>query len=74
MLSRLERDALSRTGVKAVIVEIGLNDLFKTPRQLDPQKIAEGMRQVVREAHARGLRVTGSTLTPFGGTAVTPTC
>ncbi|MCL7491327.1 MULTISPECIES: SGNH/GDSL hydrolase family protein [Streptomyces] len=67
VLSRLERDALSRTGVKAVIVEIGLNDLFKTPRQLDPQKIAEGMRQVVREAHARGLRVTGSTLTPFGG-------
>ncbi|AZS72032.1 SGNH hydrolase [Streptomyces lydicus] len=67
VLSRLERDALSRTGVKAVIVEIGLNDLFKSPRQLDPEKIVAGMREIVREAHARGLHVTGSTLTPFGG-------
>ncbi|UZJ31217.1 SGNH/GDSL hydrolase family protein [Streptomyces endophytica] len=67
VLSRLDRDALSRTGVKAVIVEIGLNDLFKSPRQLDPQKIVAGMRQIVRDAHSRGLRVTGSTLTPFGG-------
>ncbi len=67
VLSRLERDALSRTGVKAVVVEIGLNDLFKSPRQLDPQKIVAGMRQIVRQAHQQGLRVTGSTLTPFGG-------
>lgn len=67
VLSRLDRDVLSRTGVKAVVVEIGLNDLFKSPRQLDPEKIVAGMRQIVREAHARGLRVTGSTLTPFGG-------
>ncbi|MFJ9420119.1 SGNH/GDSL hydrolase family protein [Streptomyces sp. NPDC101227] len=67
VLSRLDRDALSRTGVKAVVVEIGLNDLFKSPRQWDPQKIVAGMRAIVREAHARGLRVTGSTLTPFGG-------
>ncbi|KPC64886.1 SGNH/GDSL hydrolase family protein [Streptomyces chattanoogensis] len=67
VISRLDRDALSRTGVKAVVVEIGLNDLFKSPRQWDPQKIVAGMRSLVREAHARGLRVTGSTLTPFGG-------
>ncbi|MFJ6749749.1 MULTISPECIES: SGNH/GDSL hydrolase family protein [unclassified Streptomyces] len=67
VLSRLDRDALARTGVRAVVVEIGLNDLFKSPRQLDPQKIVAGMRQIVNEAHARGLRVTGSTLTPFGG-------
>ncbi|MFI7098491.1 SGNH/GDSL hydrolase family protein [Streptomyces sp. NPDC050161] len=67
VLSRLERDALSRTGVKAVVVEIGLNDLFKSPRQLDPEKIVGGMREIVNEAHARGLRVTGGTLSPFGG-------
>ncbi|MFF4949602.1 SGNH/GDSL hydrolase family protein [Streptomyces chattanoogensis] len=67
VMSRLDRDALSRTGVKAVVVEIGLNDLFKSPRQWDPQKIVAGMRSLVREAHDRGLRVTGSTLTPFGG-------
>lgn len=67
VLTRLDRDALSRTGVKAVIVEIGLNDLFKTPRQFDPNKLVAGMRKVVKQAHARGLRVIGSTLTPFGG-------
>ncbi|GAA0453062.1 SGNH/GDSL hydrolase family protein [Streptomyces olivaceiscleroticus] len=67
VLTRLDRDALSRTGVKAVIVEIGLNDLFKTPRQWDPKKLVAGMRKVVEQAHARGLRVTGSTLTPFYG-------
>ncbi|MER6050278.1 SGNH/GDSL hydrolase family protein [Streptomyces sp. BHT-5-2] len=67
LLSRLDRDVLSRTGVKAVVVEIGVNDLFKAPRQLDSRKVVAGMREVVRRAHARGLRVTGSTLTPFGG-------
>ncbi|UJB42201.1 SGNH/GDSL hydrolase family protein [Streptomyces sp. A1-5] len=67
LLSRLDRDVLSRTGVRAVVVEIGINDLFKTPRQLDPEKVVAGMREVVQRAHARGLRVTGSTLTPFGG-------
>ncbi|MEU9113445.1 SGNH/GDSL hydrolase family protein [Streptomyces sp. NPDC048483] len=67
VLTRLDRDALSRTGVKAVVVEIGLNDLFKSPRQWDPRKIVAGMRAIVHEAHDRGLRVTGSTLTPFGG-------
>ncbi|MFK0291278.1 SGNH/GDSL hydrolase family protein [Streptomyces sp. NPDC090442] len=67
LLSRLDRDALSRTGVKAVVVEIGVNDLFKAPRQLDPQKVVAGLRDVVRRAHDHGLRVTGSTLTPFGG-------
>ncbi|QHC20892.1 SGNH/GDSL hydrolase family protein [Streptomyces sp. GS7] len=65
-LARLDRDALSRAGVKAVVVEIGLNDLFKSPRQLDPDKVLAGMRRLVREAHARGVRVIGSTLTPFG--------
>ncbi|GAU68018.1 putative esterase [Streptomyces sp. NBRC 110611] len=67
LLSRFERDALTRPGVRAVIVEIGVNDLLKSPRQLDPEKIVAGMRQLVRQAHARGVRVTGATLLPFGG-------
>ncbi|MFH8409474.1 SGNH/GDSL hydrolase family protein [Streptomyces sp. NPDC018019] len=67
VLSRLERDVLSRAGVRSVIVEIGLNDLFKSPRQLDPEQLADGMREIVRRARARGIHVVGSTLTPFGG-------
>ncbi|OKI04489.1 SGNH hydrolase [Streptomyces sp. CB02923] len=67
VLSRLERDVLSRAGVKSAVVEIGLNDLFKSPRRLDPEQLADGMREIVRRAQARGVRVIGSTLTPFGG-------
>ncbi|MGW7354700.1 SGNH/GDSL hydrolase family protein [Streptomyces sp. NPDC054784] len=65
-LSRMKRDALSQSGVKAVIVEMGLNDLLRTPRQRDPDKIVRGLRDLVRQAHAQGVRVIGGTLTPFG--------
>ncbi|MEC4015161.1 SGNH/GDSL hydrolase family protein [Streptomyces sp. H27-D2] len=66
-LTRLDRDVLSRTGVKAVIIEMGVNDILKPPRQTGPDRIVDGMRRLVRQAHARGLRVTGATLMPFGG-------
>ncbi|NSC21901.1 SGNH/GDSL hydrolase family protein [Streptomyces albus subsp. chlorinus] len=66
-LTRISRDVLSRTGVKVVVVEMGLNDIIKPPRQRDPRKIVNGLRDLVRQAHTRGLRVVGGTLTPFGG-------
>jgi lysophospholipase L1-like esterase len=66
-LTRIHRDALSRTGVKAVVIEMGLNDIIKPPRQRDPDKVVAGLRKLVKAAHARGLRVIGGTLTPFGG-------
>lgn len=66
-MSRMERDALTQTGVKTVVVELGLNDIVKPPRQRDPQRIVDGLRDIVRQAHGRGLKVIGGTLTPFGG-------
>jgi lysophospholipase L1-like esterase len=66
-LTRMQRDILSRTGVKAVVIEMGLNDIIKPPRQPDADKIVGGLRQLVKASHARGLRVVGGTLTPFGG-------
>ncbi|MCT2591223.1 SGNH/GDSL hydrolase family protein [Streptomyces sp. N2-109] len=66
-LLRMERDVLSRTGAKAVIIQMGLNDILKGPRQSDPDKIVEGLRQMTEQAHERGLQVLGGTLTPFGG-------
>ncbi|MGP3950152.1 SGNH/GDSL hydrolase family protein [Streptomyces sp. 7N604] len=66
-LSRIGRDVLRATGVQAVVVELGLNDILRTPQVTDPQKITDGLRQLVQQAHARGLRVVGGTLTPFGG-------
>ncbi|RII19737.1 GDSL-like Lipase/Acylhydrolase [Streptomyces sp. YIM 130001] len=66
-LSRFQRDVLGRSGVKAVVIALGVNDILRTPHQTDPQEIADGLRELTRQAHARGLRVVGATLMPFGG-------
>ncbi|MGK5641840.1 SGNH/GDSL hydrolase family protein [Streptomyces sp. URMC 126] len=66
-LDRFDRDVLGRTGVRAVVVELGVNDILRRPQQLDAQRILDGLRRLVARAHARGLVVVGSTLTPFGG-------
>ncbi len=66
-LDRFERDVLSRAGVRAVVVELGVNDILRLPRQTRPEPIVAGLRQLVERAHARGLRVVGATLMPFGG-------
>ncbi|MEU8827276.1 SGNH/GDSL hydrolase family protein [Streptomyces sp. NPDC048636] len=66
-LSRFNRDVLSRTGVKAVVIELGVNDILRIPHQTDPNKIVAGLKRMTEQAHARGLRVVGATLTPFYG-------
>lgn len=66
-LSRFDRDVLDRTGVKAVVIALGVNDILRNPHQNDPDRIVEGLRELTRQAHTRGLRVVGATLMPFGG-------
>ncbi|MFF8730266.1 SGNH/GDSL hydrolase family protein [Streptomyces sp. NPDC015171] len=66
-LGRLGRDALSRTNAKVVVVELGINDILRNPRLADPDRIVTGLRTLVRQAHARGLKVVGATLMPFKG-------
>ncbi|NEB74361.1 SGNH/GDSL hydrolase family protein [Streptomyces sp. SID14478] len=66
-LSRFDRDALARSGVRAVVIDLGINDILRTPQQTDPGKIVTGLRELVRQAHTRGLRVIGATLMPFQG-------
>ncbi|MEU6093317.1 SGNH/GDSL hydrolase family protein [Streptomyces sp. NPDC047079] len=66
-LSRFDRDVLGRTNVKAVVVDLGVNDILRNPGRADADRITAGLRTLVREAHARGLRVVGATLMPFGG-------
>ncbi|WP_220480390.1 SGNH/GDSL hydrolase family protein [Halosaccharopolyspora lacisalsi] len=51
----------------------GINDIQQQPHQDDPERIIAGMKQIVRQARAAGLRVVGGTLTPFQGwSAYTP--
>jgi lysophospholipase L1-like esterase len=69
-LRRFDRDVLSQPGVTHVIVMLGTNDLrnrWKKPEE-EPtaaQMIA-GLQQMAVRAHARGIRIIGATLTPFG--------
>ncbi|MET7813292.1 SGNH/GDSL hydrolase family protein [Streptomyces sp. NPDC005395] len=66
-LSRFERDVLDRTGVKVVVVLLGVNDILHSPELADRDGILTGLRTLVDRAHDRGLRVVGGTILPFGG-------
>ncbi|MEV8309420.1 SGNH/GDSL hydrolase family protein [Streptomyces flavidovirens] len=67
-LARFDRDVLSRSGAKAVVVVLGINDILRPPHELDAARITAGLEQLARQARARGLRVVGSTIMPFEGT------
>ncbi|MEV0178711.1 SGNH/GDSL hydrolase family protein [Streptomyces sp. NPDC050625] len=66
-LARLDADALSRAGVRALIVLEGINDIKGSPEASDPVAFVEAYREIVTRAHALGIRVVGATLTPYGG-------
>jgi lysophospholipase L1-like esterase len=66
-LARLDRDVLTATGARSVVVLLGINDIGGQPQHRDPAPIIAGLRQIAEQARNRGLRVLGGTLTPFGG-------
>jgi lysophospholipase L1-like esterase len=66
-LARLDQDVLSLGGVRTLIVLEGINDIQQDPHQTDPAQIISGLRQVITQSHARGIRVLGGTITPFKG-------
>ncbi|MFJ6939092.1 GDSL-type esterase/lipase family protein [Streptomyces sp. NPDC101132] len=66
-LDRFDRDVLSRAGVRVVVIELGINDIGRTARPAEPEKIVAGLRELTERARARGLLVVGATLTPYGG-------
>ncbi|MBH1530576.1 SGNH/GDSL hydrolase family protein [Stenotrophomonas maltophilia] len=74
VLARLQRDALDQPGVDSVIVLIGINDISwpgtAFARAQPRPSLAElqaGYRALAEQAHRRGLRILGATLTPFAG-------
>lgn len=74
---RLGRDVLDHPGVDTLVVLQGLNDIgfsetdeqptYKPAPVLEADELIDGYRELIRQARARGLRVIGSTLLPFGG-------
>ncbi|MFF7281978.1 GDSL-type esterase/lipase family protein [Streptomyces griseorubiginosus] len=65
-LKRFRRDVLERPNVKVVVIDLGINDILRTPGTVDADKLLTGLRDLVRQAHARGIKVIGGTLMPFG--------
>ncbi|MER6343253.1 SGNH/GDSL hydrolase family protein [Streptomyces sp. NPDC001595] len=66
-LNRFARDVLARTNVKVVVIDLGVNDILRNPELADPDAVLDGLRTLVRQAHARGIKVIGATLMPFHG-------
>jgi lysophospholipase L1-like esterase len=77
LLSRLRRDALSQPGARVMVLIEGVNDLgFSQLPNADcsapntnvtPDQLIRAYQEVIRQAHARGLRILGGTILPFRG-------
>jgi lysophospholipase L1-like esterase len=73
-LVRFQRDVLGVPGAASVVVLVGINDISwpgtAFARDQPRPSLAElqaGYRQLVKRAHAHGVRIIGATLTPFAG-------
>ncbi|WP_223482266.1 SGNH/GDSL hydrolase family protein [Stenotrophomonas sp. OVS01A] len=71
---RFQRDVLDQPGVASVIVLIGINDISwpgtafaRAQARPSLAELQAGYRDLAQRAHARGLRILGTTLTPFAG-------
>jgi lysophospholipase L1-like esterase len=72
MLARLDRDVLTESGVKWVIVLEGINDIGNLGRNppgatVTADEITWAYRQIIDRAHTAGVKVIGATLTPYQG-------
>jgi lysophospholipase L1-like esterase len=64
-LARLNEDVFAQTGVRTVITELGINDIWMSDDSA--AEIIGALRQVNAQAKERGLRSLVTTITPFGG-------
>lgn len=68
-LRRMHTDVLPQSGVRSLVVQLGINDLIRDPESSDAAAVLEGLRLLTEEAREAGLWVVGATLTPFEGHA-----
>jgi len=70
-LARLDRDVLSQSGVKWLMVLEGINDIghayTTTGETVTAADLIAAHRQIIEQAHAHGIQVIGCTLTPYEG-------
>lgn len=70
-LARLDRDVLTQTGVRWLVVLEGVNDIGTCTNACDLDSTANDIivayQQIILRAHSQNIRVYGATITPFGG-------
>jgi lysophospholipase L1-like esterase len=66
--ARFYEDVVGQTGVRAVILELGINDVWITHD--DPDAIIANIQQLVRLAHESGLKIFACTIMPWDAYAV----
>jgi lysophospholipase L1-like esterase len=70
-LDRLERDVLRQPGVRWLVVSEGVNDIGGARDSAAADAVVADLTaayaRIVERARARGLRVLGATILPFGG-------
>jgi lysophospholipase L1-like esterase len=75
-LRRFDRDVLAQPGVTHAIVMLGTNDLrnryAKPGEEVTAEQMIAGLNQMALRAQARGIKLIGATLTPFGNETFLP--
>jgi len=70
-LARIDRDALTQSGVKWIMLMEGINDIGRvgtpTPEAPTADDLIAAYRQFIDRAHTQGIKVIGCTLTPYEG-------
>lgn len=71
-LARIDRDVLAQPNVRTLVLMLGINDIAWPGTPFEPhapaatfETMVAGYRAIVARAHAGGVRVIGTTLTPF---------
>jgi len=70
-LARFDRDVLSQSGVKWVMILEGINDIGRgatnSAEPVTADELIAAHKMLIEMAHAHGIRAIGCTLTPFEG-------
>jgi len=72
-LSRFDRDALDKPGVRWIVLLEGINDIggsgyaWDAKDKISAQQLINGMKTLIARAHAKHVKIYGATLTPYGG-------
>ena len=65
-LKRFDLDALGQSGAHWLIVFEGVNDIGASRDSFVADRLIHAYGDFVNKAHAKGLRIYGATITPFG--------